>query len=208
MAFPDTLAGSTGYIESPTAVAQYGAEYKNHPVGTGPFTLAEYVPGDRVVLTAYPDYWKTDDNGIQLPYLDKLTLKPIPDAGQRLSALEAGDIDIFQTANSSDIAQAESKGFAAQKISGSSSTIILLNNAKPPFDDVRARQALAYAINKDAINDRVYDGVRVPSYSGLRPRLRVLQQGRRHPEVRPGQGQGARGRAGRPQVQPRVHPHP
>jgi ABC-type transport system substrate-binding protein len=167
VAFPDTLAGSSGYIESPTAVAKYGADYKNHPVGTGPFTLAEYVPGDRVVLAAYPDYWKTDDNGIQLPYLDKLTLKPIPDAGQRLSALEAGDIDIFQTANSSDIAQAESKGFAAQKISGSSSTIILLNNAKPPFDDVRARQALAYAINKDAINERVYDGVRVPSYSGF-----------------------------------------
>jgi ABC-type transport system substrate-binding protein len=168
VAFPDTvLASSSGYVESPAAVAQFGAEYKNHPVGTGPFTLAEYVPGDRVVLQAYPGYWQTDDNGIQLPYLDKLTIKPIPDAGQRLAALEAGDIDIFQTAVSSDIAAAEEKGFVAQKISGSSSTIILLNNSKPPFDDVRARQALAYAINKDAINERVYDGVRTPSYSGF-----------------------------------------
>jgi peptide/nickel transport system substrate-binding protein len=167
VAFPNDLAGSSGYIESPTAVAKYGADFKNHPVGTGPFTLAEYVPGDRVVLTAYPNYWQKDENGIQLPYLDKLTVKPIADAGQRLTALETGDIDIFQTANSSDIAQAEEKGFAAQKISGSSSTIILLNNAKPPFDDVRARQALAYAINKDAINERVYDGVRTPSYSGF-----------------------------------------
>ncbi len=167
VAFPDTLAGSSGYIESPAAVAEFGAEYKNHPVGTGPFTLAEYVPGDRVVLAAFPKYWQKDDNGIQLPYLDKLTIKPIPDAGQRLTALETGDIDIFQTANSSDIKQAEDKGFTAQKISGSSSTIILLNNAKPPFDDVRARQALAYAINKDAINERTYDGVRVPSYSGF-----------------------------------------
>jgi peptide/nickel transport system substrate-binding protein len=42
-----------------------------------------------------------------------------------------------------------------------------MNNAKPPFNDVRARQAVAYAINKDAINDRVYNGVRVPSYSGF-----------------------------------------
>lgn len=167
VAFPDTLAGSSGYIESPTAVAKFGAEYKNHPVGTGPFTLSEYVPGDRVVLQAYPGYWQKDDNGIQLPYLDKLTVKPIPDAGQRLTALETGDIDIFQTAVSGDIAQAESKGFAAQKISGSSSTILLMNNAKPPFNDVRARQALAYAINKDVINDRVYNGVRVPSYSGF-----------------------------------------
>jgi len=167
VAFPDTLAGSSGYIESPTAVAKYGADYKNNPVGTGPFMLAEYIPGDRVVLKAFPDYWQEDDNGIQLPYLDQLTVRPIADAGQRLTALETGDIDIFQTAVSSDIAQAESRGFTAQKISGSSSTIILLNNAKPPFNDVRARQALAYAINKDVINERVYDGVRVPSYSGF-----------------------------------------
>ena len=167
VAFPDTLAGSSGYIESPAAVAKYGANYKNHPVGTGPFTLAEYVPGDRVVLQAYPGYWQKDENGIQLPYLNKLTIKPIPDGGQRLAALEAGNIDIFQTAVSGDIAQAESKGFTAQKISGSSSTILLMNNAKPPFNDVRARQAVAYAINKDAINERVYSGVRTPSYSGF-----------------------------------------
>jgi peptide/nickel transport system substrate-binding protein len=167
VAFPNDIAGSVGYVESPAAVAQWGAEYKNHPVGTGPFTLAEYVPGDRVVLQAYPNYWQKDDNGIQLPYLDKITVKPIPDAGQRLTALETGDIDMFQTAVSSDIAQAESRGFAAQKISGSSSTILLMNNSKPPFDDVRARQAVAYAINKDAINDRIYDGVRTPSYSGF-----------------------------------------
>ena len=67
--------------------------------------------------------------------------------------------------------QAEDRGFAAQKISGSSSTILIFNNAKPPFDDVRARQAVAYAIDKDLINERAYDGVRVPSYSGFAARL-------------------------------------
>lgn len=167
VAFPDLLAGSSGYIESPTAVAQLGPDFKNKPVGTGPFTLTEYVPGDRVVLTKNPTYWQKDENGIQLPYLDKITFRPIPDANQRLSALETGDIDMFQTAVSDTIATAESKGFAAQKISGSSSTILLMNNSKPPFDDVRARQAVAYAINKDAINERVYSGVRETSYSGF-----------------------------------------
>jgi ABC-type transport system substrate-binding protein len=167
VAFPDLLAGSSGYVESPTAVANLGAGFANAPVGTGPFVLKEFTPGERVVLEAYPGYWKQDDNGIQLPYLDKLTIVPIADSGQRVSALKAGDIDIFQTADSATVASAEKDGFAAQKISGSSSTIILLNNAKPPFDDVRARQALAYAINKDAINERVYDGVREPSYSGF-----------------------------------------
>ncbi|MGQ0830319.1 MAG: ABC transporter substrate-binding protein [Microthrixaceae bacterium] len=167
VAFPDTLAGSSGYIESPTAVAKYGDQYKNNPVGTGPFTLAEYVPNDRVVLKAYPGYWQKDENGIQLPYLDTFTVKPIPDSGQRVAALEAGDIDIFQTADSGTIAESEKKGFTAQKISGSSSTILLMNNAKPPFNDVRARQAVAYAIDKEAINKRAYSGVRVPSFSGF-----------------------------------------
>ncbi len=167
VAFPDLLAGSSGYIESPTAVATLGDAFANQPVGTGPFRLAEFTPGERVVLEAYDGYWQTDENGIQLPYLDKLTIVPIPDSGQRVAALAAGDIDIFQTADSATVATAEQQGFAAQKISGSSSTILLMNNAKPPFDDVRARQAVAYAINKDIINERVYDGVRTPSYSGF-----------------------------------------
>jgi peptide/nickel transport system substrate-binding protein len=166
VAFPDTLAGSSGYIESPTAVAN-GINLKTDGVGTGPFELESFTAGESTVLTANPDYWGTDEAGTQLPYLDKLTIVPIPDSGQRVAALETGDIDIFQTADSKTVKQAEDKGFAAQKISGSSSTIILMNNAKPPFDDVRARQALAYAIDKDLINERAYDGVRVPSYSGF-----------------------------------------
>jgi peptide/nickel transport system substrate-binding protein len=166
VAFPDMLAGSSGYIESPTAAAA-GTNFKTDGVGTGPFVLAEFSAGERVVLEKNPDYWGTDEDGTQLPYLDKLTVVPIPDSGQRVAALETGDIDIFQTADSKTVKQAEDSGFAAQKISGSSSTILLMNNAKPPFDDVRARQAVAYALDKDLLNNRVYDGVRVPSYSGF-----------------------------------------
>ncbi len=166
VAFPDMLAGSSGYIESPTAVAN-GINLKTDGVGTGPFILDEFVAGERTVLVANPNYWGKDENGIQLPYLDKLTIRPIPDSGQRLAALETGEIDIFQTADTATVTQGEEKGFTAQKISGSSSTIILFNNAKPPFNDVKARQAVAYAIDKDLINERAYGGARVPSYSGF-----------------------------------------
>jgi peptide/nickel transport system substrate-binding protein len=164
---PELFTESSGYIESPTAVAKSGADFKNHPVGTGPFTLAEFTPGERVVLAAYPGYWGKDDDGVQLPYLDKLTIVPIPDSGQRVAALQTGKVDILQTADSGTIAQAEKPGYTAQKISGSSSTVILLNNSKPPFNDVKARQALAYAINKDVLNERLYSGVREPSYSAF-----------------------------------------
>jgi peptide/nickel transport system substrate-binding protein len=167
VALPELFSESSGYIESPTAVATEGAGFKTRPVGTGPFTLAEYKPGDHVTLTAYRGYWGKDDDGVQLPYLDKITFLPIADAGQRVTALATGKVDMIQTADSATIAQAEKDGFEAQKISGSSSTVVLLNNAKPPFNDVRARQALAYAINKDVINQRVYQGVREPAYSAF-----------------------------------------
>ena len=166
VAFADYLAGSSGYIESPTAAAG-GTNFKTDGVGTGPFLLDEYVAGERTVLVKNPDYWGTDEDGVQLPYLDKFTVVPIQDAGQRVTALETGEIDMFQTAASDTVKQAEDRGFTAQKISGSSSTIILFNNDKPPFNDVKARQAVAYAIDKDLINERAYDGVRVPSYSGF-----------------------------------------
>ncbi|MFL6206228.1 MAG: ABC transporter substrate-binding protein [Acidimicrobiales bacterium] len=168
VAFEDYLAGSSGYIESPTAAAS-GYNFKTGGVGTGPFKFSKYVAGERTELVAWDKYWYKDENGIQLPYLDKLTVVPIADANQRLTALETGEIDMFQSAASDTVVQGEKKGFAAQKISGSSSTIILFNNAKPPFNDVRARQAVAYAIDKDLINERAYDGVRVPSYSGFAP---------------------------------------
>jgi peptide/nickel transport system substrate-binding protein len=166
VAFPDLLAGSSGYVESPTAVAD-GVNFKTDGVGTGPFILDEFVAGERTVLVRNPNYWQTDEDGNQLPYLDKLTIRPIPDSGQRLSALETGEIDIFQSADSATVKQGEEAGFAAQKISGSSSTILLFNIDKPPFDDVRARQAVAYAIDKELINERAYEGSRVPSYSGF-----------------------------------------
>ncbi len=167
VALPELFSESSGYIESPTAVATEGANFKNHPVGTGPFTLTEYKPGEHVILTAYKGYWGKDDNGVQLPYLDKITFLPIADSGQRVTALQTGKVDMIQTADSSTITQAQGDGFTAQKISGSSSTVILLNNSKPPFNDVRARQALAYAINEDVINQRVYQGVRQPAYSAF-----------------------------------------
>ena len=116
---PELFTESSGYIESPTAVAKYGADYKNHPIGTGPFTLTEHTPGERVVLSANRSYWGKDDNGIQLPYLDKLTVIPIADSGQRVAALQTGKVDLLQTADSGTIAQAQKDGFTAQKISGS-----------------------------------------------------------------------------------------
>ena len=80
VAFPDLLAGSSGYIESPTAVAD-GVNLKTDGVGTGPFILDEFVAGERTVLVKNPDYWGTDEDGNQLP-VPRQADDP-PDPGQR-----------------------------------------------------------------------------------------------------------------------------
>jgi len=165
VAFPDDLTAAEGYIESPAAVKAEGADFGRKPVGTGPFVLKEFVTGDHVLVARNSTYWKKDANGGQLPYLDSIRFVPIADTKARLAALRAGDVDLIQTADSSTIKQAVDAGLQVQKVSGSSSTVILFDNKVAPVDDARVRQALAYAINRDAINSVVYGGVRQPSFS-------------------------------------------
>jgi ABC-type transport system substrate-binding protein len=166
VAFAQQLCGTEGYIESPTAVKAEGADYGRKPVGTGPFVLKEYVTGDHVLVAKNPTYWKKDANGGQLPYLDAIRFVPIPDSKASLSSLQAGDVDMIQTADSSTIKQAAAAGLKVQKVSGSSSTIIIFDNKVAPVDDVRVREALDYATDRQAINNVVYGGVRQLSYSG------------------------------------------
>lgn len=63
-------------------------------VGLGPFTLKEYAPGQRVVFDRNPHYWRTDANGVALPYLDRLTVEIVPDQNAELLRLQAGQIDM------------------------------------------------------------------------------------------------------------------
>ena len=165
VAFAQELCGTEAYIESPAAVAAEGADYGRKPVGTGPFVLKEYVTGDHVLVTRNPTYWRKDANGAQLPYLDAIRYVPIPDTKARLAALQAGDVDLIQEADSSTIKQAISAGLQVQRVSGSSSTVIIFDNTQPPVNDVHVREALAYATDRQAINSVVYGGVREASFS-------------------------------------------
>jgi len=164
-----TLAGILGLIASPTATAKWGKDYARHPVGTGPFSLPSY---DAQVLKRNPNYWQKDANGVQLPYLDQITVKPIADATVRLSSLESGDVDIVQTADTGNIVsvvKSKSTTLKVQKITGSSSTIVLFNMKKAPFNDVRIRQAFAYALDRAQINLVQYEGSRQPAYGPFPP---------------------------------------
>jgi len=122
-------------------------------IGTGPFIKKEWKLNDHLRVERNPDYWNQP-----YPYLDAIDFRPVPDAVQRMNSLEAGDLSIMHTnaalsidtmrglAESGDLSLVEGPQYAEVNY-------MLLNAARPPFDNILARRALAYAIDRDALRE-------------------------------------------------------
>jgi peptide/nickel transport system substrate-binding protein len=166
-AFLVTMTLTPFTISSPKALTDGDAsapDFKNNKyaqggppaaVGTGPFMFKEWVPGDHVTLTKNPDYWNKAAGG---PYLDSLTFKPIADTTATLNALQAGDVDISQTLAPVDVptAQADTKLQYFDRGSACNVGVLAMNQKFKPFDNPKIRQAVAYAINRQAIVDAFF----------------------------------------------------
>ena len=138
-----------------------GSDHK--PIGTGPFTLKEWVPGNHLTAVKNPNYWQKG-----LPYLDSVELRPIVDRTARASTLQAGTVqaaimddpetikNIRSFPNLKEFSEAKSP--ARQEIN-----FIQLNTAIDPFNDPNARLAVAQATDKQAIIDTIYAGNTVPA---------------------------------------------
>ncbi len=141
------LCGGIGsqfaFVAEPTWLAS-GSQ--TNPVGTGPFVFQEWVPNDHFTATRNPKYWR---NG--MPYLDSITYKPIPDTDQILASLESGSIDIMHTDTASDIQALRSNSSYnycddSVHVAGEPDMgCMILNLSKAPFDNLKLRQAMAYA---------------------------------------------------------------
>ncbi len=127
-------------------------------VTNGPFTLSSYTAGDSLVMTPSPNW-----NGKE-PVLQEVTVKFLDDLSAGFRAYQAGDLDMTQI-SPSDIATAEGQGLEDQVIIDATSRIetLEMNLEKPPLENFDVRLALSRAIDRDALNEAVYDGVFKPA---------------------------------------------
>ena len=146
-AFPELLISPPGWPFSPAAAAAAGEDAGAEPVGTGPFRFVSWQRDSNLVVEKNEDYWQEG-----LPHLDRITFRPIPDEDTRLASLQSGDVDVMQSLRQGTVTRARDlEGIDNYEHLGSSSGGGTLNTSKPPFDDVRVRQALAYALDQESL---------------------------------------------------------
>jgi peptide/nickel transport system substrate-binding protein len=154
------LGMNTAVIVDPKSAATNAA----NPIGTGPYKLADWTKGSSVTLQKWDGYREPGKIAIS-----KATFRIVNDTSAQVAGLLAGDIDaipLFQGVQ--NVTQFQSDPKFTVTIGGTEGkTILAINNKKKPFDDVRVRQALAYAVDRKAIIDGAMNGYGVPIGSHL-----------------------------------------
>jgi ABC-type transport system substrate-binding protein len=153
-------------IVSPSAIARYGKDFWRNPVGCGPFRFVSWEPDGTIITSAFDQYWDGR------PYVDTLVLKPIPDARLRWQMLKAGQIDIMATPHQADIDEIEhTPGVKYSKQPGLNVGYLAINTEKKPFNNLKIRQAIVYAINRDSLVKEVFGALGRPAKNPIPPIL-------------------------------------
>lgn len=130
--------------------------------GTGPFMITEWVEGDHITLERNPNYWNAGEEN--LPYLDRVIIREIPDAAANYAALQSGEGDIITEPEFKDLPQFEDDEDAQVFVNVSSdSTVVPMNTARPPFDDQRVRLAISKGIDREEIVEALFAGYASPA---------------------------------------------
>ena len=155
-------AAGTLSMVSPKAVRETGDEVHTRPIGSGPFMIKEYVAKDHTTIVRNPAYnrkapW-SDRTGPA--YLDAIVWKFIPEAGTRVTTLESGETQGIYLVPAQSLPRLErNTGLRIERMPWPGvPRIWLLNVTKPPMDDLKVRQAINYAIDKEAFLATVYKG--------------------------------------------------
>ena len=158
VAFPAHLWGSGRLGIAAAEQLDAGPDCQRKLIGTGPFKLVEWRPNDRLVAEKNPQYWQKDENGVQLPYLDQITFRPQENTSQLVSGLKGGQYDLIHLTDGKEISRLRQDSQVKLLESTRSAEVghVMLNASKPPFNNINARLAVAYATDADELN-RVHE---------------------------------------------------
>jgi peptide/nickel transport system substrate-binding protein len=121
------------------------------PIGTGPFSFVEWAKDERIVMQANSNYWGGS------PKIKTVIFKPIPETATRIGALEAGGVDLISDVPPAYV-QRTFLGIKAVTVPGTRAFFVAMNVNRKPFNDVRVRQAMNYAVDVDSIIKNVLKG--------------------------------------------------
>ncbi|MER2221262.1 MAG: ABC transporter substrate-binding protein, partial [Rhodococcus sp. (in: high G+C Gram-positive bacteria)] len=144
------LQTSLNWIASPETLAADQAHKDSNPIGAGPYTLESWSRQDVIRLARNENYYDAPR-----PYLKRLEIRAIPDAEQRYNTLLTGGADLALEGSWQNVDKARNTGLQSSVVKLGGGTALVLNNTKAPFNDPRARKALATALNLDMLNTAV-----------------------------------------------------
>lgn len=153
-------------IVSPAAVKKHGENFRDHPVGTGPYRLLRWNKGHSIALTHNKQYWGGR------PHVERLVFKVVPDASDRLSSLLSGTASVAHGLSPQDrqLVQLHPE-LSVHRTTGNNVSYLALNTSKAPFDNLRVRQAVNHAINKSALVKLIYQGLALPARGPIPPSM-------------------------------------
>jgi peptide/nickel transport system substrate-binding protein len=153
-------------IVSPTSMKQWGDQFYKHPVGTGAFRFVSWDADGMLTLEANPNYWDGR------PYLDKILFKAEHEAEQRVAKLLSGEFHMIESPSKDRISELESNpNIKLFKQPGVNISYLAMNMNKKPFDDIRVRQAIVYAINREKLVKEVFGEFGRPAKNPIPPML-------------------------------------
>ena len=162
--FLERLTEASSFVLNRDAVEAAAGDYGRHPAGTGPFKLVEWRTGEQLILERNPDYWGDRAK------LDRIVFRPIPDSGTRVAELESGGVDYAISVPAEEVARLRDEG-KVQVLTADAINVFYLayNTRKAPLTNVALRQAINYAIDRQEIVAKLYNGLGQVAISPLSP---------------------------------------
>lgn len=166
--FLQILAHQGCWIYPKELIEHYGANAAWHTVGTGPFHLKHFIRGEVLVLERWPHHWDRDEFGDPYPFLDAVRCTFIKDKQREFEEFKKGNLSVIYELplERTDVLRSETS-FQVQSTAGLSIQFYGFNHSKPPFNDVRIRQAVSLAIDRQLLVDSVLSGLGIPAGHGV-----------------------------------------